>query len=50
MTLTRLYEHRKANWEDNRPSGKQMVIKVKRPKRPMNWNGLQPKAEGTDRK
>lgn len=43
MTLTRLYEHRKANWEDDRPSGRHMTVKIKRPKKTLNWNGLKPK-------
>lgn len=43
MTLTKLYERRKANWEDNRPSGRKMTIKADRTKKDMNWNGLKPK-------
>ena len=42
-SLNRYYQRRLERCEDDRPSGKQMVIKVKRPqKKTMNWNGLAP--------
>ena len=44
-TINRLYVLKKERWEDDRPSGKQMVIKIRQPKKTMNWNGLQPKKE-----
>lgn len=42
-TLKRLYEIRKERWEDDRISHKRMTIKIDRPKKPMNWNGLKPR-------
>ena len=43
MTLYRLYERKKERWEDDRPSGRHMTVKIKRPKKTLNWNGLKPK-------